>query len=166
MKIRSYVGICLVLCLLFIAGPGSRNVSAHAVDPSMVLTTLDGSDSTTVGDLYADKPLYINFWASWCPPCVSEMPDIQTMYEKYGDRINFAAVTVDDNTGDAAAYQQNAGLTLPIYTGNVDELVSFYHLDGIPVSVLVDTDGTILARQVGSMSMAGMELFLSPVLQD
>ena len=92
------------------------------------------------------------------------MPHIEKLYQKYGDKVNFAAVTVDEKTADAEAFVQKSQLTLPVYTGNVRQLGKDYGLDAIPVSLLI-IDGKIVAKTVGGMDEAALEKFLAPALK-
>ena len=141
---------------------GGSSASAKAA-PDEALVGINTSDAAVYG-LAGEKPLYLNFWATWCPPCVGEMPAIEAMYRKYGDRLHFAAVSVDDEKGAAAAFIQSRGLTVPVYTGDLDKIGNDYMLDAIPKSVLVGTDGSIIAERVGGMSEAELEAFLAKAL--
>ena len=67
---------------------------SSSLAPDVRLKGLDGQERM-LSDLYKDKPLYVNFWASWCPPCVKELPHIEGLYQKYGDRVAFAAVSAE-----------------------------------------------------------------------
>ena len=64
------------------------------IAPDFTFTDLVTGKTTKLSDL-RDKPVYLNFWATWCPPCVKELPHIQAKYEKYKDRIHFLAISVD-----------------------------------------------------------------------
>ena len=132
--------------------------------PDENLVGLNAAD-TSIAALHDGKPLYLNFWASWCPPCVKELPHIESLYQKYGDRVAFAAVSVDEHSEDAQALAQKSGLTLPVYTGNNAELSRNYGLDAIPVSLLIGKDGKILAKTVGGMTEKQLEAFLQPALK-
>ena len=132
--------------------------------PDEALIAVSNASDTTIHGLAAEKPVYLNFWASWCPYCVEEMPAIEEMYKKYGDRLHFAAVSVDDEKGAAAAFVQSRGLTVPVYTGALNKIDNDYNLDAIPKSVLVGTDGVIIAEHVGGMSAAELEAFLRKAL--
>ena len=137
-------------------------VSAKAA-PDEALTGLNTGDASIYG-LAGEKPLYLNFWATWCPPCVGEMPAIEAMYRKYGDRLHFAAVSVDNSASDAQRMIAERGLTVPVYTGDINKMAQDYSLDAIPRSILVGTDGTIIAEHLGGMSEAELEAFLSKAL--
>ena len=151
-----------VLTMGFAILATAPTVSAKSA-PDEALVGLNTGDATIYG-LAGEKPLFLNFWATWCPPCVGEMPAIEAMYQKYGDRIHFAAVSVDESAADAKAMLAERGMTVPAYTGDLNKLSMDYSLDAIPRSVLVGTDGSILAEHLGAMSEAELEAFLSKAL--
>lgn len=138
--------------------------TSSGLTPDVRLKGLDGQEQQ-LSELYKDKPLYLNFWASWCPPCVKELPHIESLYQKYGDKIAFAAVSVDEHSEDAQALTQKTGLSVPVYSGDNAELTQKYGLDAIPVSVLIGKDGKILAKMVGGMTEKQLEEFLQPALK-
>jgi thiol-disulfide isomerase/thioredoxin len=131
---------------------------------NVTLKTFDGSKQIQLSDLYKDKPVFLNFWASWCPPCVKEMPHIEKLYNKYGDKVNFAVVNVDSKEADANAFLQKNSFSMPIYKGDLNSLTDAYRLNAIPVSVVIDKNGKIIAQHVGGMSEQEMEKLLAPVL--
>ena len=151
-----------VLAIGFAALASAPTASAKAA-PDEALVGLNTGDATIYG-LAREKPLYLNFWATWCPPCVGEMPAIEAMYRKYGDRIGFAAVSVDDSASDAQKMIAERGMNVPVYTGDVNKIGMDYSLDAIPKSILIGTDGTIIAEHLGGMSEAELEAFLSKAL--
>ena len=151
----------LLLALLLCCSIVQAKSLSSAPDENLV--GLNAAD-TSIAALHDGKPLYLNFWASWCPPCVREMQHIDALYQKYGDQINFAAVTIDENTGDAQAYLAKSGVSVPVYTGNINGIAADYGLEAIPVSVLIAADGTVLAQTVGGMDASALEAFLAPAL--
>ena len=151
-----------VLAVGFVFLLHGPSASAKAA-PDEALIGINTSDATIHG-LAGEKPVFLNFWATWCPYCTKEMPAIEELYKKYGGRLNFAAVSVDDENGAAAAFVQSRGLTVPVYTGALNKIGNDYNLDAIPKSVLVGTDGAIIAEHVGGMSAAELEAFLMKAL--
>ena len=112
---KFYFAMAMASALTFIpaaipfdSSPGVT-VAEAATAPDADLTNLRDDSATSIATLSADKPLFLNFWASWCPPCVGEMPHIDAMYQKYGDRVNFAAVSIDGSTDDAKSFTQGRG---------------------------------------------------------
>lgn len=171
MKKFNILLLVMVLAVALTGCIGQSKASSEAASSSSqgtaadaVLTRFDGQ-KTSIKELYKDKPLYINFWASWCGPCVNEMPNIDSLAQKYGDQINFAAISVDEEPGDAKAFVQRSGFSMSFYTGDNQLLGSAYGLSAIPVSILVDKDGNIIAKAVGGMSESDLEEFLQPALK-
>ena len=126
-----------VLAIGFAVLASAPTASAKAA-PDEALVGLNTGDATIYG-LAREKPLYLNFWATWCPPCVGEMPAIEAMYRKYGDRIGFAAVSVDDSASDAQKMIAERGMNVPVYTGDVNKIGMDYSIDAIPKSILIGT---------------------------
>ena len=129
------------------------------IAPDFTFTDLVTGKTTKLSDL-RDKPVYLNFWATWCPPCVKELPHIQAKYEKYKDRIHFLAISVDSEQEAPAQFISSKGYTFPVGYGNEREISRAYNIEAIPASYIIGTDGTIKAQIVGSMDEADLESFL------
>ncbi len=132
--------------------------------PDAAITRIGSGEATSIAALSGNRPLYLNFWASWCPPCVGEMPSIDAMYRKYGEQMNFACVSVDSSEADAKAFHEKAGLSVPLYYGDEAAICQAYDIQAIPVSILVAPGGGIIATHVGGMSEAELEAFLKKAL--
>ena len=129
------------------------------IAPDFTFTDLVTGKTTKLSDL-RDKPVYLNFWATWCPPCVKELPHIQSKYEQYKDRIHFLAISVDSEQDAPAQFISSKGYTFPVGYGNEREISRAYNIEAIPASYIIGTDGTIKAQIVGSMDEADLERFL------
>lgn len=164
------IGLLAFLCLLFVGGSFffflNRGSSEEGVTKIAMNIELKGINvaSTTLDSLRDERPVYLNFWAPWCAPCVEELPDIDAMYEKYGDQINFAAVAVHAEGQNLEKFVGDHGFSMPVYEGNAREIVTTYRLDAVPVSLLIASDGTIIAEHLGGMDSEELEKFLSQVL--
>ena len=104
---------------------------------------------------FRGKPLVLNFWASWCGPCKSEMPDLEAAYRKYGDQIHFLMVDLTDGVQEtvekAAGYIAEQGYTFPVYFDSDMAGASAYGVTGIPVTYFIDAEGTFAAYYQGAM---------------
>ena len=129
------------------------------IAPDFTFTDLVTGKTTKLSDL-RDKPVYLNFWATWCPPCVKELPHIQAKYEQYKDRIHFLAISVDSEQDAPAQFISSKGYTFTVGYGNEREISRAYNIEAIPASYIIGTDGTIKAQIVGSMDEADLESFL------
>ena len=104
-------------------GPASSSFSSSSsqqANPAPSFPMEDSQGNTVqLSDFLGDKPVFLNFWASTCSPCKQEMPDIQALYEQYGDQIHFVLVNVgaamNDTREKAENYLKEAGFTFPVY---------------------------------------------------
>lgn len=114
------------------------------------------------------RPTLVNFWATWCVPCLREMPLLQSMAEKYPERLNVVGIAVDE-PGEVASFVERLGITYPILIGTSDvrETQRRYGNPGgmLPYSVLVDADGTIRWRHLGELDETALQRALQPVLE-
>jgi thiol-disulfide isomerase/thioredoxin len=108
--------------------------------------------------------ILINFWASWCPPCVAEMPDLQKLYSDYGDRVTFLFVAREQKQ-KASAFLKKKGYQLPTYfeSGFTPRLL---YNTSLPTTFILDRNGKIVMAQVGAANWngAGTRNFLDGLL--
>lgn len=122
--------------------------------PDFELKTLSG-DTVKLSD-YKGKKVMLNFWATWCPPCKAEMPDMQKFYEGNKDRVEILAVNMD-TTNDVAGFVKEYGLTFPILLDEENEVNKDYGIVSIPTTFFIDEDGVIKQKITGSMQLEDME---------
>ena len=137
----------------------AAEISEGVAAPDFTFTDLATGKVMNLSDL-RDKPVYLNFWATWCPPCVKELPHIQAKYEQYKDRIHFLAISVDGEQEAPAQFIPSRGYTFPVGYGNEREISRAYNVEAIPMSFIIDTNGVVKAKIVGSMDEADLERFL------
>ena len=102
------------------------------------------------------KPVLLNFWATWCPPCRKEIPDLQKFYERYGDRIVLLGINWGEDPKEVRAFLDRYGAT---YTNLIDKDGKFfvrYRLTGLPTSFWVDEHGVIRGIWLGAMELDDM----------
>lgn len=118
----------------------------------------DGGFSLDLNELKG-KVVFINFWATWCPPCIAEMPTIETLYKKLEGNKNvvFVILEVEANRAKAPAFMKKRNLDLPVYypTSNIPK--AFY--DGVlPTTVILDKKGNIAHRSPGLTNFSGQKI--------
>ena len=133
-------------------------VKAGTQAPDFRVEMFDGT-TFTLGSLRG-KVVLLNFWATWCPPCVGELPHIEKQYAEYKDKMHFVILSVDDNEQDPARFIQSKGYTFPAAYGDHQALGRAYGIDAIPASYIISADGHIIARIVGSMNESSLDAFL------
>ena len=111
------------------------------------------------------KVTVINFWATWCTPCVAELPYFQKLYENYGDQIALVAIHSNLVTDDVEAFLEKEGLQMPF---GLDEdgsvITSLGGSTQLPMTVVVDKDGKIVYNKVGSVTYELLESLIKPIL--
>jgi thiol-disulfide isomerase/thioredoxin len=118
--------------------------------PDFSLSTNEG-ETITLSDLRG-KPVLINLWTSWCPPCKAEMPALEHVYQDYkDDGLEILAVnsTSQDNAADAIGFVQDLGLTFTILFDNDGSVSKQYHLQALPTSIFINREGVIQEIVVG-----------------
>lgn len=106
-------------------------------------------ETVKVGDLRG-KVVFINFWATWCPPCRAEMPSINVLYENYKDNSNivFLIVEIEGDKAKAEAFVKGQNLTLPISFPDSD-IPKEWLSESIPSTVILDKEGRVATRHEG-----------------
>ena len=159
--------IFATLLLLFLVGYGLWQVLAKSEDkpvglavgnvaPDFELNTVDGK-SLSLSDLRGKKVI-LNFWATWCPPCRDEMPEMQKFYEEHHKNVEIVAVnlTSQDSINKIKPFIQEYGLTFPIVLDENGEVLKLYEIEPIPTSYIIDSKGIIRHKFIGPMTFNQM----------
>lgn len=135
--------------------------------PDFSLLDLQG-ERITLSELRG-RPLLINLWATWCPPCKAEMPDMQSVYEDYresGFQILAVNATHQDSAAATASFVQEYGLTFPVLMDTSGEVSRQYQMRALPTSFFVDREGVIQEVVVGGpMSQALLRVRVEQLLE-
>jgi len=118
-------------------------------------TVLDWEGNERKLSEFEGKPVILNFWASWCGPCKSEMPDFDAAYEKYGENIHFLMVNVTggrETVESAKAFIEEAGYSFPVYFDTVGEAAYLYGASSIPLTYFIDANGDLVTYGMGALS--------------
>lgn len=97
---------------------------------------------------FKDQVVFINFWATWCPPCIAEMPDIHDLYLETKDRVTFAIISLDNNRDKAREFLEKKGFEFPVYF-LASSLPQSYDTHAIPTTYLLDHNGQIKVENQG-----------------
>jgi peroxiredoxin len=118
--------------------------------PDWKLTDLEGNAVSSAD--FKGKVMVVDFWATWCAPCRSEIPGYVDLYRKYGkDRLAIVGVSLDEAGPDVVkAFVKKFGVTYPIVMGNDAVQNAFGGMDSIPTTFLIDQRGQIRDKKVGA----------------
>lgn len=131
-------------------------------------TVLDKDGNTVrLSDKFG-KPVVINFWATWCPPCKQELPDFDKLSKEYGDKIVFMMVNLTDGYRDTVdgtkRFVSGKGYTFPVYFDTKDNAASAYNVSSIPQTTFIDAKGNIYTTRIGAMNEATLRIYLNALL--
>lgn len=126
--------------------PAERHVAGQA-DYNWSLRSLDGAEVPLAS--FQGKVLFLNVWATWCGPCVAEMPSIQKLHESLkGQDVTFVLVS-EEKADTVSHFVQRQEFTVPVYV-SAGKLPQTFNTPGIPATFIVDRDGSIVYRHVGA----------------
>lgn len=123
------------------------------------LNLIDSKGAQVSMEALRGKAIFFNIWATWCPPCIAEMPSINKLYNEIKDEnVAFIMLSVDDSFEKAIAFSERKGYDFEIYTPN-GPLPAMYQSRSIPTTYVIDADGNIVMTHRG-MGNYGTKKFI------
>jgi peroxiredoxin len=109
---------------------------------------------------YKGKLVLLNFWATWCVPCLQEMPSMEKLWQRYREHgFVVLAISVGDVPQERVVkFTQKLAVTFPILLDLDDSAGSAYSVSSLPVSYIIDSDGVIIARAIGSLDWSDAKI--------
>ncbi|MDQ3930821.1 MAG: redoxin domain-containing protein [Chloroflexota bacterium] len=150
------LGLALFLGWQVLSGPGSATPNAPraqvgSVAPDFELKDINTGQSVKLSELRG-RPVWVNFWASWCPPCAQEMPEMQKLYDRYR-QSGLALLGVDVQESEEAVRSFTAGKFDWTFLIDSDgKVVDRYWVGGLPTHVFIDEQGVIRAIYAGALA--------------
>lgn len=155
------VGLALLVGFLFTAPTpeGAAVVegeaSAGASAPSVEMVGF-GGETIALAD-YTGTPVVLNFWASWCPFCVAEMPGFENVSKAHADEVVFVGVNLQDDAGAADGLAIETGVTYQLARDPQGVVYNAFGGIGMPTTVFIDADGVVAEVVTGQLSQEGLE---------
>ena len=144
-------GPCIIVVMIFLitVHPGYVGAQIQEAAPAFSLNDLQGV-LHSISD-YRGKVVVINFWASWCPECVEELPSLNSLYEKYkGKGVVVLGIATDRKRDSVDPLLIRTGITYPVLLNTAGgALLKQYKVIGLPSTVVIDKNGIIAERSIG-----------------
>jgi thiol-disulfide isomerase/thioredoxin len=116
-------------------------------------TVLDLDDQPVAFSKFKGKTIFLNFWATWCPPCIGEMPSIDALAKDprlKGKSIEFLCVSIDQDAETVRSFLKGKDMGMTFLRAKDGKFPPVFHSEGIPTTFLIAADGRIAASEVGS----------------
>jgi len=140
--------ILCVLSVLLLACPSkpARAPSASDQAPDFTLNALDGG-KVTLSSLRG-KPVVIDFWGTWCPPCIKALNDMVRISDKFGKRVTFLGVALNDRKDEMERVRQEKMISYQLLFGT-DQVAKAWRVEEVPTVVVLDRNGKVAWRETG-----------------
>ena len=141
--------------------PTDGETEGEAVNKAPDFTVQDGEGNSVKLSDFFGKPIVLNFWASWCPPCKAELPDFEDACKKYDGEVVFLMVNMTDNQMEtvevAKDFVKTHGYTFPVYYDVSYEAATVYGIRSIPQTYFINAEGEAVASATGMISAEQLE---------
>lgn len=134
----------------------SEGLKAGIKAPDFELKTLTG-ETVKLSDLKGKKVM-LNFWATWCPPCKAEMPEMEQFFKQDHKDLEILAVNIDPQL-DVKGFVNQNGITFPVLLDDKDEVNTKYRILSIPTTYFIDSKGVIQDIFKGAMPLEAMQQY-------
>ncbi|MGE0080557.1 MAG: TlpA family protein disulfide reductase [Thiohalomonadaceae bacterium] len=160
-----------ILPVMLVAALAAWAGAVSAATDALFATTLDGSDDKPVALAdYRGKPLIVNFWARWCAPCRTEIPELIQLQDDYGAQgLNVVGIAIEDNPAAVREFLKAYGVTYPVGVGQKKGIWLMQGLGNggamLPFTLAIDRQGEIVMRKLGAFKKADFEQVADKLLQ-
>lgn len=148
---RNQLIILFLLCL---------PLSVQAAEPTLSLPDLNGN-IVHLRD-YRGKWVVVNYWATWCPPCREELPQLESFYKAHrGSAVVLGVNYEDTDPGSLKSFVDEHGITYPILQADVDQITPFGRIYGLPTSFIISPQGKLVQSRTGPVTRQYLDAILS-----
>lgn len=142
------------------------NIKAGNKAPDFELTQVNDNNGKNYIQLseLEGKGVLLNFWASYCKPCESQLSYMEALYSEYHDDIELIAINLDNSELVARQFANRLNLSYPVAHDSRSEIMNMYSVSPIPATFFIDAEGKVTEEVVGSMSYINLENHIEKIL--
>ena len=152
------------LLFLFLAPKSTRAIQAGVAAPEFSLSGINGKVFSGIG--LRGNVVVLNFWAVWCPPCVSEIKLLNGLYKKYGTRGLKVFGITKDSAKDVKSFEATHPIDYPVLIDSRSTVHILYGVMPIPVTFLIDSNGIIVKKYTGPPDPASIDRAIKDILME
>lgn len=142
-----YLYILPILIFIIAAGCSQTSVvtTENEIAPEFTLNSINNV-KISLADYKNKTPVLVVFWATWCPFCVEEIPELNKMADEYKDKINILAIDVKEDIKKVSEFAKRKNIKYTVLLDPNGEITGKYEIIGIPTNILIDKEGKILYK--------------------
>ena len=147
-KLLFFMAVCIPLIL---AGCGQESATLKTGEPVPDFSLIDRQGKTWTLSQLRGQVVFINFWATWCPPCLNELPSMQKLFTTLPkDKFKMLAILSNDKPSLADFVTRQKGITIPVLDDASNLVGSTFFLTGLPETFIVDKQGVLRHKVIGA----------------
>ncbi|MGI8891469.1 MAG: TlpA disulfide reductase family protein [Chthoniobacterales bacterium] len=158
--------LALAMAGYFLPAPAALAAEKVSVAPAWKLQNLEGK-TVQLSD-FKGKVVVLNFWATWCPPCRAEIPDLVALQKRYAARgLVVVGISLDEGgPAKVASFVKKMGINYQVVMGNQEIAQAYDGIEVVPTTFIIDRKGNVASALQGATNVEGFEAQIKPVLEE
>ena len=160
------IAIALIFCIFSTLTAAQERVSAA---PFFAATLSDLDDKPVALERFRGKPLLVNFWARWCPPCRAEIPELIRFSQAHKGEIEVVGIGIEDNAAQTRAFAKEYGMSYPVFVAKDKGVPLIQALGnprgGLPYTLFIDRNGRVIQTKLGLITKADLDAITPQLLR-